>query len=196
MALWPRLPAAACAAAELTVRHAHALAKLGAGDEGLIAQALITVARLRRDLKAEHHDGPSPVRDPGNDSDQPRREMSTAADCGTLAASDHATTAAIRPAPLRGSPRIATTMIPFSIFNAAADAVVSVPGRYQPNLIPGRVFSSLRRLGNGRTRAEMHPVQAPALAGHAVPHARSAWVRWQRAWGGAAQTHADASERR
>ena len=140
MALWPRPPAAACAAAELTVRHAHALAKLGAGDEGLIAQALITVARLRRDLKAEHHDGPSPVRDPGNDSDQPRREISTAADCRTLAASDHATTAAIRPAPLRGSPRIATTMIPFSIFNAAADAVVSVPGRYQPNLIPGRAF--------------------------------------------------------
>ncbi len=230
------------AAADLTVRHARALAKLGEDYEGLTAKALITlaqqkaletllemeevkpadlsaVANLTRaaiaqqrwaaelkaraeqqkraadtpeggtanelpqtppkaqpanappqqqvpaaapTIKAERRDGPAAAHNPGDGREQSTREMSILPLGSLLAAPDNTPVAAIATAPLRGSPRIVETIIPFAISDSAAD--VSDRGRAQPDLIPGRTVAGfLRRPVRGSARADMPDIQNPAL---------------------------------
>src|SRR5712691_5567801 len=115
-------------------------------------------------VKAERRDGPAATHNPGGGSDQSTRAMSIPPVGDSLAAPDNTPAAAIVTAPLRGSPRIVETTIPFAISDSAAD--VSDRGRAQPDLIPGRTVAGfLRRLARRSARADMHDTQNPALIG-------------------------------
>ncbi len=193
------------AAAELTVRHARALAKLGADHKGLTAKTLITVAQQKAlesllemeevkpadlnavanltraaiaqqrwdaklkarneqpkpaagkpETKTQNEPEPTapnaqpatvplqrsatasamtvnaersspPARNRGDHCDQPSREVSTPAGGGAPVTPDKAP-AAIVTAALRGSPRIAETIIPFANYDWSAGYLRRVAG--------------------------------------------------------------------
>ncbi len=106
-------------------------------------------------VKAERRDGPAT-----GDGSESTRAMSIPPVGDSQAAPDNTPAAAIVTAPLRGSPRIVEMTIPFATSDSAADAIVSEPGRDQPDLIPGRTVAGfLRRLARGErtSRYARHP---------------------------------------